>query len=71
VKSLTINVVLTLTQALLECGANPNRTTRTGNTCLRAAVLLGDAWMIRTLVERGADLDLETSRGTALVAACR
>lgn len=42
---------------------------QSGNTALRAATALGDADCICVLLNRGANIDLETSRGTALLAA--
>ncbi len=42
-----------------------------GNFPLRAALLGGDGECIQLLLEQGrADVDLESSRGTALTAAC-
>lgn len=56
--------------ALLDAGARPDRATRTGNTALRAAVVLGDGECVAALLRGGATVDLETARGTPLVAAC-
>lgn len=42
---------------------------QSGNTPLRAATALGDADCICELLKHGANIDLETSRGTALIAA--
>ena len=42
---------------------------QSGNTALRAATALGDAECIFELLKHGADVNLETFRGTALIAA--
>jgi len=55
---------------LVEAGAKPNEATKNGNTALRAAVLLGDADVLVYLIEQGAEVDMETGRGTALITAC-
>lgn len=42
---------------------------QSGNSALRAATALGDAECICELLEHGANINLETCRGTALIAA--
>ena len=44
--------------------------TKTGNTALRAATTLGDGDVMEALLSAGASADLETTRGTCLIAAC-
>ncbi|KAK9823235.1 hypothetical protein WJX72_001257 [[Myrmecia] bisecta] len=58
-----------IVQLLLRAGASVDATSDTGHTALRAATLLGDADCILALLEAGADINLETARGTPLVAA--
>jgi ankyrin repeat protein len=44
-------------------------TTKTGHFPLRAACLAGDAECVCQLIDAGADVNQESARGTALVAA--
>eukprot|EP01023_Acetabularia_acetabulum_P009330 TRINITY_DN14159_c0_g1_i3.p2 TRINITY_DN14159_c0_g1~~TRINITY_DN14159_c0_g1_i3.p2 ORF type:complete len:159 (-),score=26.86 TRINITY_DN14159_c0_g1_i3:279-755(-) len=50
---------------------DPNYVSRTGNFGLRATVLIGDAECICTLLQKGANVNLQSSRDTALTAACQ
>ncbi|XRA96996.1 hypothetical protein NFJ02_02g75130 [Pycnococcus provasolii] len=59
-----------VTSLLSQNYCSANFVTSTGNTALRAATTLGDGDVMKALIQGGASVDLETSRGTCLIAAC-
>jgi ankyrin repeat protein len=58
-----------LVKLLLQHNADPNHPSTSGNYPLRAAITSGDGECIMALVDAGADLDMETARGTPLTTA--
>ncbi|GAX80422.1 hypothetical protein CEUSTIGMA_g7861.t1 [Chlamydomonas eustigma] len=58
-----------LVRLLLQNKADPNFPSTSGNYPLRAAITSGDGECIMALVDAGADLDMETARGTPLTSA--
>ena len=63
------NGLVSLCRVLLEAHADPNLVPPSGNYPLRAAIVSGDGECILCMVKSGADVNLETLRGTPLIAA--